>query len=331
VLGRSSAEGVRTTATLPALLDAWVAAEIITADQAARIRERDEVLAPSEPDQRPAPATPRAAEALGYVGGVVVVVGALFIGDRYWADWSLVARLAVLGGVAVALCVGGIALPERLGAPGRRLRSVLWLAALLAFAGFLAVLGDQALDLTTARTAELASAGSAVAAACLWWAHRGFLQQAATMAALMATAAALLADLADSADHVPGLGVWLVAGAWLGLGLTHRLGPTRAVLPASSAAMIVGSLMTLPTDAGFVLAIATVAAVVALAVGTGDLVVLGIGAVGTLGVLPAAIAEWFPDSDAVPFVVLGTGLLLVGVAVWTARRNRLGAHQSPPT
>jgi hypothetical protein len=317
--------------TLPALLDDWVAAGIITADQAARIREREQVLAPSGHDHRPAPAAPRAAEALGYLGGVVVVVGALFIGDRYWADWSLVTRLAVLGGVAVALLGAGIALPGRLGAPGHRLRSVLWLAALAAFTGFLVVLGDQALDLTTARTAVLASAGSAVAAACLWWAHRGFVQQAATMVALMATAGALLADLADSPDHLPGVGVWLVAGVWLALGLTRRLGPDRPVLAASSAAMIVGSLMTLPTDAGFVLAIATVASVVVLAVGTGDLVLLGIGALGTLVVLPAAIAEWFPDSDAVPFVVLGTGLLLVGVAVWTARRSRLGAHQRPPT
>ncbi len=318
--------GVPGAASLPALLDDWVTAGIITPEQAALIRERNQALVPSGPAPGPVPTLPRATEALGYLGGVVVVVGAVFIGDRYWADWSLVARLAVLGGVAAALLGAGFAVPERLGAPGHRLRSVLWLATLAAWAGFLAVLGNQALDLTAARTADLTAAGTAVAAACLWWVHRSFVQQAATMVALMATAAALVADLADP-DQLPGLGVWLVAAGWLVLALTGRLEPTRAARAASAAAMVVGALMTLPTDAGFLLAIATVAAVVALAIRTGDLLVLGVGALGTLGVLPAAIAEWFPDSDAVPFVVLATGLLLVGVSVWTARRSRVAPHR----
>jgi hypothetical protein len=325
---QSGTQGDRGPTSLPALLDGWVAAGIITPEQAALIRERDEELSPAGPAHGPVPTLPRATEALGYLGGVVVVVGAVFIGDRYWEDWSLVVRLAVLGGVAAALLGAGIAVPERLGAAGRRLRSVLWLATLAAWAGFLAVLGDQALDLTAARTVDLTAAGTAAAAAGLWWAHRSFVQQAATMVALMATAAALVADLAEP-DELPGVGVWLVAAGWLVLALTGRLGPTRAARAASAAAMVVGSLMTLPTDAGFLLAIATVAAVVALAIRTGDLVVLGVGALGTLGVLPAAIAEWFPDSDAVPFVVLGTGLLLVGVSVWTARRGRLVPHRPP--
>lgn len=310
---------------LPAMLDDWVSAGIITPEQAALIRERDPSLA--APATPPA-ALPRATEALGYLGGVVIVVGAFFLGDRYWEDWSLVVRLGVLGGVAGALLGAGIAVPERLGAPGRRLRSVLWLAGVAAFAGFLAVLGSDALDLTAARTADLTAAGATVAAAGLWWANRSFVQQVATMVALMATAAALVADLTE-VDALPGVGVWLVAAGWLGLALTGRLGPLRAARAASSAAMIVGAMMTLPTDAGFLLAIATVAAVVGLAVRTGDLVVLGIGALGTLGVLPAALAEWFPDSDAVPFVVLATGLLLVGVSVWTARRGRLVPHRPP--
>jgi hypothetical protein len=80
--------------------------------------------------------------------------------------------------------------------------------------------------------------------------------------------------------------------------------------------------MTLPTNAGFALAIGTVAFVVAVAVLQSDLLLLGVGAIGTLMVLPAAATEWFPDSDAVPFVLLAMGLLLVLTAVWTARRHR---------
>jgi hypothetical protein len=53
-----------------------------------------------------------------------------------------------------------------------------------------------------------------------------------------------------------------------------------------------------------------------------DLLLPSIGPVGTLGVLPSAVNEWFPGSPAVPFVLRGVGLLLVVVAHWTARRHR---------
>jgi hypothetical protein len=86
--------------------------------------------------------------------------------------------------------------------------------------------------------------------------------------------------------------------------------------------MVVSASMTLPTNAGFVLAIGTVAFIVAMAVLQSDLLLLGVGAIGTLMVLPAAATEWFPDSDAVPFVLFAMGLLLVLTAVWTTRRHR---------
>jgi hypothetical protein len=38
-------------------------------------------------------------------------------------------------------------------------------------------------------------------------------------------------------------------------------------------------------------------------------------------VLPVALTRWFPDSQAAPFALLGLGSLLVGAALWVARRH----------
>jgi hypothetical protein len=90
----------------------------------------------------------------------------------------------------------------------------------------------------------------------------------------------------------------------------------------SAIAAVLSASMTLPSDAGFVLAIGTVTVLLAVSVLLSDLVLLAVGTLGTLLVLPAAVIEWFPASDAAPFVLLALGLLLVAVAVWTSRRHR---------
>jgi len=308
---------------LSALLEIWVADGVITPEQGARIAARGDiaVLLGHEPRRRASRSL--ATEALGYLGGVVVVVSTILIANLYWDDLSLGSRLALMAVAAAGLFAGGLAVPRRLDEIGDRLRSVLWLASTISIAGFLAILGADALDLSGADTAVLTTTGTATAAAALWWAHHHFVQQIATMVALMVTAAAAIADFVEP-DYLPGVGAWLVGIAWLALGLRGTLTPRRPVLALSAAAAIVGAMATVPTDWGFVLALATVAGVVALAVQRADLLLLSIGAVGTLVLLPAAVNEWFPGSAAVPFVLLGVGLLLVAVALWTARRHRDG-------
>jgi len=307
--------------SMSALLDSCVADGILTADQAAQVLARNEQLPPEPSPSLPTrPGTGLAVEALGYLGGVVVLVSTILIANLYWGDLNTATRTLVVGAGAALLLVGGLAVPRRLGDVGIRLRSVLWLVATATFAGFLVLLGAQALDLSGPDTAVLTTAGTTGLAAALWAAHRHLVQQVATMGALMATASAVLADVATP-DSVPGVGAWAVAVGWFLLGWTDRLPPRRVVLDLAAAAAVVAAVMTLPTDWGFGLATGTVAVIVVTAVVQADLVLLAVGAAGTLLVIPSAVAEWFPDSTAVPFVLLGLGLALVGVAVWTARRR----------
>lgn len=311
-----------TSVPLTTLLDGWLAAGIISAEQARRMAEPDDATVVAERTARGRGTSTLAIEALGYLGGVVVLVSSILIMNLYWRDLSDGIRAAILAGASAALLGAGLATSARLGAVGLRLRSVLWLTSTAAFAALLVQLTGEVLDLDEADVAALSGAGTAAMAAVLWFVHRHLLQQVATMVALMLTAGASIIDLFPDHDLLPGLGVWAVAAAWLLLGWGSVLTPQRVVLPMAAVAMVVGAMITTPADAGFLLAIGTVTLLVALAVLLSDLPLLAVGALGTLNVLPAAVSEWFPDSDAVPFALLGVGLVLVLLAVWTARRHR---------
>ncbi|WP_168929309.1 DUF2157 domain-containing protein [Nocardioides sp. GY 10113] len=311
---------------LTVLVDRWVTDGIITAEQAALIRAEGVagVVAPA-PDSEPAEDRPHAAtlavEALGYLGGVIVLVGAIMVGALYWDELSTAARLALIGTAAGGLVAGGLLVPARLGEAGDRLRSVLWLASTGAFAGFMGVAAVDVLDLDDSAVGLAVAGTTAVWAGALWTLRHGFLQQAATAVLLMLTAATTIVQVFPDADSLPGLGVWGVAAAWLLLGWGGVLGPRAAVLPAAAAALVLGAMTTFPADAGVVLALATAAAVVVLAVAFRDLVLLVVGAAGSLLVLPQAVSLWFPDTLAAPLALLVVGAGMVLAALWVARRR----------
>lgn len=298
------------------LLEECVSDHVITAEQAASIR--------AHADASGTRGRALLAEALGYVGGAVIVAATLLMAAEYWGELSLGARLTTLGLASVVLAAVGLLVPGRSGA-GSRLRSVLWLGSTAAVAGFLGVLGTDGLNLREEDTAVLATGGAAMTALLLWWAHRSFVQQAAAIVGLMATAAALTSRATD-AERLPALAAWLIAAGWLVLGERGLTAPRRAVLPLGSAAVILTSASLLDVGWGLALALGSLTAVLVLAVAEADLVLLGVGAVGTLTVLPAVIGEWFPESTVMPFVLLGIGVLLVLAALWSTRRRHTPSH-----
>jgi len=310
---------------LTRLVESWVAEGIITGEQATRILARGERISGSEV-RPPAGRSPLAVEALGYLGGVIIVASALLIGARLWSDIGTATRLALLGAVVIALVGLGMAVPRRLADMGSRLRSVLWLGATLALAAFLGVLAVDALDLHENDVAVLVALGTAGFAVILWSHHRVILQQVAMMVALMAAAASAIAD-SVATDALPGLGVWAVGAVWMILGWGGLLAPRGAALALGSASMMFGAMATMLHDAGIVLAITTATTIVIIAVAFRDIILLGVGAVAALGTLPVAVNEWFPNALAAPLALLVVGLVLVGVAVWTARR-RNEVHES---
>ncbi|MDP3891151.1 DUF2157 domain-containing protein [Nocardioides sp.] len=308
-----------------------MADQLITPEQADRILVRGDVVVqtPSAAQERPPERSPLIIEALGYLGGVIILVASSLIASLYWDQVATAARLVIVGGVAAVLLAAGFAVPERLKDVGVRFRSVVWLLSTGAFSGFVGMLGADALNMAAEDVFQLTSSCVAAYAAGLWLISRTLVQQLTLMVGAMLTAAALTNALAAS-DALPGFAVWGVALVWLLLGWGGLLEPSRLVMVCGAAGMFIGAMTTIPAHAGIVLALVTAAAVVSTAVLFRDLLLLAVGALGTLQVLPASVIELFPGDLAAPIALLVVGTLLVGAGLFIARRRHIKPETGPP-
>lgn len=298
------------------LIDEWISTGIITTEQAGRMAAG---AAPTGAGGGRR-GTPVLVETLTYVGGAVVLAGCSLLTAYYWDDLSAAARVAVVAAACLALLVSGIAVPHELDGVGRRLRSVLWLASTAAFAGAVGLLLDGGvldLDAHDETRAVLVAAATTGYAGALWAAQRYGVQQVALMVSAAVFAGTLVAW--SGAPVEPGVGVWAVGLGWTLLGLVGALTPAETPVAFGAVTAVLGAMTASTTDAGMVLTLLTLAAIVGAAVARRDLLLLGIGSVATLVNVPAAMARWFPGSVAAAVALVIVGLALVALAAWLAR------------
>ncbi|HEY6931903.1 MAG TPA: DUF2157 domain-containing protein [Marmoricola sp.] len=315
--------GRQAESALGDLVADWQAEGIITPEQGQRIlaRSAGTALGPATAPRM----TAVMLEALGYLGGVVVVSGCVLLASLYWPQISRPAQVGVLVAAAVLLVLAGVAVPQRLGGVAVRVRSVLWAGGTGAFAAALAVYGAHFLpDPAQRHVGVLVAGGAAVLAAVLWRFHRVLLQQIVMMGLFAATAGTLVADFGSTRSW-PGVAVWAVGLTWLALGWAGRLRPARAARALGAATAIFGTLLTTDSDAGMVLMLVTTVAIAVLAVTVRDLALLVVGAVGLLQGIPAAVNRWFPNSLVAALALLVVGGGLVGAAIWVARKRGIGS------
>jgi hypothetical protein len=94
--------------------------------------------------------------------------------------------------------------------------------------------------------------------------------------------------------------------------------------------LIAGASTTLEHGWGVVLASATISTLVVLALGSRDLYLLAVSAVGTLLMLPPVMGRYFPGALTPALALLGVGVLLVVAAVVTTRRRVESEHEERP-
>lgn len=319
-------------------LDRWVASGIITAEQAARIRADEQRSADTgqpvdnapPPVQAPPPAgtaepaerrVSLVAEAMGYLGGVIILVASGLVASRVWGHLAVGARIGLAGAVAALLFVAGRLVPATLGAPGRRLRAVLWLASSVALFSCLMITGTEGFGWHDRVVALVAGAGTAVYSAALWSVHRHLLQNLATFTALLVTIAAL-ADLLPNEHLLPEVAMWAAGVVWIVLSWGSVIGPRPGGFVIGAVTAVVNAAVLMSETWGVVLALATVAGLIAVAVAFRDLALLGVASVGALYVLPRTMSRFFPGVLSAAFALLLVGVVLVVVAVITARRRR---------
>jgi hypothetical protein len=329
------------------LLDRAVAAGILSPEQAAAVAALD---APPAGRGRRGVVL---AEVLGYVGGALAVVAALFLGAELWDELGPWPRTLLLAAVAASCLAGGAALGERDGATGR-LGGFLWAAAVVAVAGTVGV-GVDGLSQARSGTSALVAAVAALAVAVLlWWRRPAVLQHVAAFGAATATLFAALDRLGDGRFDWGGPLLWALGLVWLAASALPVAGrgprsekeprspdvPEPAQVPATRSPAPGG--IWRPAEPGWVLgALAIVAGplfadggraawLVVGAACSAALVVVGVrarrpwvAAVGTGGVflsVPLAVGELF-DARLGPLVgVLAVGLALVAAAVVLTRR-----------
>ena len=332
------AAGVRPSGRLAADLDRWVRDGLIEPAQAEAIARHEQRLTAMAPVPAPAPAPvaghrsriPLVAEALGYIGGVLGLVGVLLLVQRSWADLGTAVRLAMTVGATVLAVLGGALVHEHRDPAAARLRGALWAVATATAGVFGHVLATDVLEVSTGElVAATTAAGVLAAAAPLWWNRPRPLQQLASLGAAVVLAGTLVEQVAS--PTVAGLAASATGAAMLAAGIALVTSIPALTVGVGAAATIFGSLLVAGDTQrlGLPLACLTAAALLALALTDTPVardnqrVVLSVfGIIGVVQAVPQTIV-WFAREAA---VITGGVMWLIGLAlVALGVRRRLRA------
>lgn len=305
-------------------LDAWREAGIIGPDQVDAIRAFEHAALPhGAPPAKPARRIPVVAEALGYLGGLLGVIGLVLLVTRYWPDMGTPVRLALALGGAVTLTLAGLAVPRRGEMALERLRWFVWFGATACSGVAGGVFVADAIGSDDGTSIVLGGAALVlVHSVALWWQRERPVQQATCLVAALVTVGTLSARLLDLAQA--GLVVWAVAGMMLAAGIIHltTCSPLTVFVGAAGAAIGAGMTMDGDRGAGLLFLALTTGCLLALAATgrpvqtSGDRVALTIAAVMAATQTVPQTVLWFAAEAGIAtgLTVAAGGAVLVAVA-----------------
>jgi hypothetical protein len=323
-LAARSRSGTRPDDRLAAVLRRAVSTGTITDEQAdAMLRaEAASAAAPSTAPGEAPTRMPPVLEVLGYLGGILAMVGASTLVARFWDDLATWSRVAILGAVAVAFTVAGLVIRDEEEPVLWRLRGFLLMLATGGVAGFTGLLLVDALDVTGPEVGVAVGGAAAVHAGFLWWRQDRPAQHATCLGGLIAALASGLV-WAGAGPGTVGLALWGLGVLWLVASYRQLLPPALvgvtlgAALPLVGAAVVSGDTQR----PGVLLGLATAAALVAAGVRLEEFLVTGIGVVGTFIYLPVAVNVFFGGTIGVPALMFASGLVLLALTVLLVRRR----------
>ncbi|MGH3669745.1 MAG: hypothetical protein ACRDSH_03785, partial [Pseudonocardiaceae bacterium] len=257
----------------------------------------------------------QATEALGYLGGLLALSGAVTLSMQYWHEVPTFGRLGLLAAVAVVTWLVGAPIGDGSAPALIRLRGAVWLASSAAVA---ALAGQVARDVAHAGESTVwlsAGAAAAVHAGLLWQLRDRPAQHLACLAgALMAAGGAV--GLAGGEGAV-GLAVAAVGAVWVAVGWMAVLPPPALALVGGSVALLAGVGITAGEwpDAAPLLGLAAVAVLVVVGVGTDRTALSVVGLAGGFGYLPWTVGHFFAGSLGVPLAMLLCGIALLAVTL----------------
>ena len=284
----------------------WAAAGLISSDQAEGILEHERAALPPPSPATPAVAprrVPLVAEALGYLGGILGIVGVVLLIARYWPDMADGVRLAIAVAGAVVAIVAGIAVPADGEAGLVRLRWFLWLVGTASAGVAGGVIAHDLLGFDTPRDEAQVALGVAitvaVVSAALWLGRERPVQQVT----MMAGTAVALGIFVDDVGHIgwAGLVVWVLGAVFIIVGTSGGLATSAVWSTGGAVAVIVGGAMSSDRWMGEGLLLALTSALGCIALGSASAVRRSV--VGPA--VPRAAAERLRAAGPTGLVIVG--------------------------
>jgi hypothetical protein len=170
-----------------------------------------------------------------------------------------------------------------------------------------------------------------VYAAVLWLVRRRALQSGMLFGGVVLTAVGVIL-LVDASPPLlaPALVLWLLGIGWAWLGWLRYVEPLWVSFPLGVVlALVTPALGVIDHGWMYAVGITTAAVVMALSVPLHNPPLLGLGAVGMFGYVTGTVVRYFGDTLGVPAALAVTGLVILVLAVVTARLARM-TRSTPP-
>jgi len=263
--------------------------------------------------------------------------GAAALG-QWWNDIPSWGHVGVSAGVAVFFLLAGI-IGRRVREPAiQRLVGVVWFLSVAGVAGAVGLAAHEVYGNDNAAvTAMAVGLAVTVYSAALWLVRRGAPQNLALFAGLVVTIFGIAGSIVTVAGGARparwlafALALWVFGLAWAGLGWQRYVEPLWVTIPCGVIlALIAPSLAAGDNGWVYAIGIATAAAAMAASVPLRNTPLLALGALAMFSYVTSVAARYLHGSLGVPSALAITGVLIIGLAVVSARLMR-AAHPPKP-
>jgi hypothetical protein len=281
-------------------------------------------------------------EAVAYVGVILLLAGGTVAIGQRWNSIPSWGQVSVLAGAATLFLLIGIVV-RRVREPAiQRLTGVVWFLSVACVAGAVWLAWWKAYGSTGPVTVLVGGAVTLYSVA-LWQVRRGALQNVALFAGLIVTILGIVDYVVDlvnghggtgSAPAITGvLPLWAFGLAWAWLGWRRYVEPVWVTIPCGVIlALIVPSFAAAHGwgHVGYVIGIATAAAVMAASVPLRNVPLLALGGLAMFGYVTSAATHYLQQSLGYPSALAIAGVLVIGLAILSARLMR-AAHPLKPS
>jgi hypothetical protein len=292
------------------------------------------VIEPAAEGEQGGRRIPLLTEAVAYVGTILLLAGGIAAIGQRWngiGDWG---HVGVLAGAAVLFLVIGIIVRPVREPAIQRLAGVVWFLSVACAGGAAGFATHDVYGNASDVTVLAVGVAGTLYSAALWLVRRRALQNAALFAGLVITICGAVVTVARGPGPAPwlalALALWGFGLAWAWLGWRRYVEPIWVTMPCGVILALTAPSLT-AGEHGWVYAIgiATATAPMAASVPLQNTPLLALGTLAMFGYVTSVVVQYFHQSLGVPAALSITGVLILGLAVVSARLMRRHIRRSP--